>query len=348
MLAAIAAARRRVSLEMYIFLPGRIGNQFAHALAAAARRGVAVRLVYDYIGCRDAPTSFFADLRQAGVHIVVYHAVRGWRPRFWSLFRRNHRKTLVLDGEIAFTGGLNIADEWLSYAEGGGDWRDAMIELRGPAVAELEAIFARTFNRRARKHFRLQPGDLSPPPAAGDSGVAVVANAELLDRFAIRRAAMHAIRAARERIFLANPYFVPDRGILRALRRAAMAGIDVRVLVPARSDFSFLDFAAQATFTPLMSSGVRIYKHEEVVHTKCLLVDHVFVSIGSYNLDHRSLAYNLETVVNTIDGNLAAAAAALFERELEDAAELRAELHALRPLAHRLIERIAYELRRWL
>ena len=129
----------------------------------------------------------------------------------------------------------------------------------------------------------------------------MISNSELRDRFAIRRAALHAMRESARRIFLANPYFVPDRGVLRALQRAAARGVDVRLLVPIESDSRMLDLAARAVFGPLLAAGVRIWRSRAVVHTKVLAVDDEFVSIGSYNFDHRSLAYNLEMVVNVLD-----------------------------------------------
>src|SRR3954447_16152964 len=131
-LAAIDAARERVSLEMYIFQDDSIGRRFAEALMAAAARGVTVRLLYDFVGCRDTPASFFQQLRAGGVHTIAYHKYRFWRPRFWGLIRRNHRKTLVCDGTVAFTGGVNIADAWVAPEDGGGGWHDATVRVEGP------------------------------------------------------------------------------------------------------------------------------------------------------------------------------------------------------------------------
>jgi cardiolipin synthase len=220
-LAAIDAAQSRVSLEMYIFSDDAIGRRFAEALSRAAQRGVEVRLLYDFVGCRETPAVFFQRMRGFGVHVVGYHKYRFWRPRLWALLRRNHRKTLVCDGRIAFTGGINISDEWVSQADGGGGWLDAAVAVEGPAVAPMEATFLRTWNRRAPKRMRLDPEQLAPPQAAGGTALAVISNGERRDRFAIRRAALHAIRESRARILVANPYFVPDRGVLRALAGAA-------------------------------------------------------------------------------------------------------------------------------
>jgi cardiolipin synthase A/B len=347
-LSAIADARERISLEMYIFKDDAIGRRFADALIAAARRGVYVRVLYDFVGCRDTPATFFQRMRAGGVHTIAYHKYRFWRPRFWTLIRRNHRKTLVCDGRVAFTGGLNIANDWVSLADGGGDWHDAVIQVEGPGVRAIEGTFLRTWNRRARKRARLDLETVSRPAPAGDTRLVVVSNTELRDRFVIRRAALHAIRESSGRIILANPYFVPDRGILRALQDAARRGVDVRLLVPMRSDSRLLDLASRAAFGPLLAAGVRIWRSHAVIHTKVLAIDGAFVSIGSYNFDHRSLAYNLEVVVNVLDPRYNADAVAMLEADIATSVELTMETFSRRSLLERLLERLAHSLRTWL
>ncbi|HVU51869.1 MAG TPA: phospholipase D-like domain-containing protein [Polyangia bacterium] len=345
---AIEAARARVSLEMYIFSDDTIGRRFAAALVGASARGVAVRLLYDYVGCRDTPAAFFEALRAGGVHTIAYHRPRFGSTRFWNLWRRNHRKVLVCDGAVAFTGGLNISDEWLEAEAGGGGWHDAAVRLEGPVVATIEATFLATWNRRARRRARLAPEGLGKLPAAGDARVAVVHNSELRDRFAIRRAGLHAARESRTRIVLANPYFVPDRGILRALAASVARGLDVRLLVPRVSDSRVIDLAARAVFERLLRAGVRIWRSPAFIHTKLLAVDDAFVSIGSYNLDHRSLAYNLELVVNILDAETNAAAVAMLEEDMAASTELKLDAFVKRSWFVRLLERAAYALRRWL
>lgn len=347
-LEAIEGARTRISLEMYIFNDDLIGKRVAAALGRAAERGVQVRLLYDFIGCRDASPGFFEQLRERGVRARPYHPYRFWRPRFWSLLRRNHRKTLVVDGALAFTGGLNIADEWLPAEEGGGGWHDAVVEVHGPAARRLELIFIETWNRKVRRKHRFDLESTPPPAPAGDTSVAVISNTESGDRFAIRRAALHAMREARRRVLLANPYFVPDPGILRGLCAAAARGVDVRVLVPAESDSLTLDHAARATFPRLLRAGVQIFQQPKVVHTKVILVDDLFVSLGSYNLDHRSLSYNLESVVNAEDPALGAAVARMLDEDIAEADPLPLASLEGRSAVTWLQERIAYAIRRWL
>jgi cardiolipin synthase A/B len=347
-IAAIDNAASRVSLEMYIFSDDGIGRRFAEALARAAQRGVEVRLLYDFVGCRETPAAFFQRMRGFGVHVVGYHKYRFWRPRLWSLIRRNHRKTLVCDGGLAFTGGINISNEWVSQAEGGGGWLDAAVAVEGPAAARVEATFLRTWNRRAPRRMRLDPDRLAAPAVAGGVALAVVSNSELRDRFVIRRAALHAIRESQRRILLANPYFVPDQGVLRALQSAARRGVDVRLLVPLASDSRLLDFATRAVFPQLLAATARIFRSQVVTHTKALMVDDAFFSIGSYNFDHRSLAYNLELVVNVVDPATATEVGTMLISDMAASEELTAVAFARRGWLVRLIERLAYGLRRWL
>jgi cardiolipin synthase A/B len=346
-LAAIEAARTRISMEMYIFADDRVGRRVADALSQAARRGVAVRLLYDSVGCRHSSSSFFEAMRQAGASVVPYHPYHLWRPHFWTLLRRNHRKTLVCDGSVAFTGGINISDRWTPEEDGGSGWHDAAIEVHGPAVAAIEAVFLRTWNWRVRRRMRLRANQLSKSSPAGNVPLVVISNREVLDRFAIRRAALHAIRGSKERVYLASPYFLPDPGFMRSLAAAVLRKVDVRILVPKRSDTTTVDLASRATFGRLLQAGVRIFQHHPVVHTKALLVDQDFVSVGSYNVDHRSLAYNLEMVVNLLDRDLNAQVAEMLESDMRRGQEIAWAEFRRRSLLVRVLERIAYGFRHW-
>jgi cardiolipin synthase len=183
---------------------------------------------------------------------------------------------------------------------------------------------------------------------AGTTKLAVVTNSERGARFGIRRSILHALRASRHRIWLANPYFVPDRGFSLELERACARGTDVRVLVPSSSDSNILDAAAHATFPRLLGAGVRIWRSPAVIHTKAIAVDDVFVSLGSYNLDHRSLAYNLEIVVNVIEEDFNRQVAEMLASEMSSSIEVTRQALAEEPLLARIGDRLAYGLRRWL
>ncbi len=346
-LAAIDGAGARISLEMYIFNDDAIGRRFADALGRAAGRGVEVRVLYDSVGCRHNSPVFFENMRQAGVRVMPYHPYRFWRPHFWTLIRRNHRKTLVCDGTVAFTGGINISDHWTSPSEGGWGWHDAAIEVRGPAVPAIEAVFLRTWNWRVKRRMRLPAKRLGKSAATGDAPLVVISNREVLDRFAIRRAALHAIRASKRRIYLASPYFLPDPGFIRSLATAVSRKVDVRILVPKQSDSTAVDLASRATFGTLLQAGIRIFQHHPVVHTKALVVDDDFVSVGSYNFDHRSLAYNLEMVVNVLDRELNGQVADMLEADMRAGHAIDWAMFRRRSLLVRMLERIAYGFRHW-
>jgi cardiolipin synthase len=286
-------------------------------------------------------------MRRAGAWAVPYHPYRVWRPHFWTLLRRNHRKTLVCDGAVAFAGGINISDRWTPAGDGGWGWHDAAVEVRGPAVHDIEAVFLRTWNWRAKRRMRLKVKRLQSAGAEGCTPLTVIANRELLDRFAIRRAALHAIGASQRRVYLVSPYFLPDPGFIRSLAAAVGREVDVRILVPKRSDSAAVDLASHATFSRLLQAGVRIFQHAPVVHTKALLVDEDFVSIGSYNFDHRSLVYNLEMVVNVLDPQLNGHVAEMLEDDMRNGQELDWTTFRRRSVLSRLLERIAYAFRHW-
>ena len=333
---------------MYIFNDDEIGKQFAKALCAAARRGVQVRVLYDAIGCRSASHRFFEEMRSAGVNVIAYHPTRFWRPRFWTLIRRNHRKTLTCDGRVAFTGGVNISREWLPKSDGGEGWKDASVKIEGPAVSAIEHIFLRTWNWRAKRRLRLRLHRRSTPQPAGAIPVAIIANREVIDRFAIRRAALHAIRASAACVYLASPYFLPDLSFLRSLANAAQRGVDVRILLPEASDARIVDLACRASLDRLLPHGVRIFLHSPMVHAKALLVDDAFVSLGSYNFDHRSLVYNLELVANVFDRDFNVQTKDMLLGLMASARELSWDSHRKRSVLSKLIERLAYSFRHWL
>ena len=222
------------------------------------------------------------------------------------------------------------------------------VEVKGPSVQLIEQAFLRTWNWRAKRRFRLKRRRVHRPAPAGEVALAVIANGEIVDRFAIRRAALHAIRTSRERVYLVSPYFMPDVGFMNGLAHAVARGVDVRVLVPVASDSAIADLASHASFARLLKAGIRLFQHSPMVHGKALLVDRDFVSIGSYNFDHRSLVYNLELVVNSLDRACNQALATMLEEDMATGSEIRAEDLRRRSWLTRILERLAYSLRHWL
>lgn len=354
MLAAIAQAQEQILLEMYWFGSDTIGQKFAAALAEAAQRGVEVAVIFDAVGSVGASDEMFAELTRAGAQVLEYNPIAPWKRRFRlsRLTRRDHRKILVIDGKTGFTGGINIADYWLSLDEGGAGWRDDMVRIDGPAVAGLSDCFARVWGRLRGRKLCVPEALRTPPPPASSRrppppAVRVLGQRFIRTQREISRAYLHYLRGAKERIFIANSYFVPDGRVLRALARAARRGVDVRIIVPGQSDVDIVRHASRAVWGRLLRAGVRIFEWEEsVLHAKTAVVDGVWSTIGTFNFDYMSLRMNLEVNVSVLDARFAQRLESSF---LEDFALCREVLlvdFRFRPLGQRLLEYLAYRLRK--
>jgi len=375
MLAAIEAARHTVDLETYILCADRTGHRFQQALLRAAARGVQVRLLYDYIGSLGLPNRFVTELLDGGVAVAVYHPLVLTRPS-WAINRRDHRKFLIVDGHITFTGGLNIGDDYAAPEEGGRGWRDTHLRLDGAEVADTAlwlfeyawnkavpyretATRARQFRAgmRRRWHRILHPvstptGDV--PVAAGvcdPGGVAVriIGNREFHQRRVIRRAYFHAIRNARRYILIENAYFIPDRGLRRVLARAVQRGVFVGVVVGRYSDVALTAYASRNLYSLLLASGVRLFEWPRpVMHAKTAVVDDAWAVVGSYNMDHRSLLHQLEAVAVVCDPVFARRLRDQTMADIAQCQEVTLAAHESRPWTRMLLESAAYQLRYWL
>ncbi len=352
MLAAIAAAKREVLFEMYWFGSDRTGRRFADAFAERARRGVRVCVVYDAVGSIEADERMFADMREAGCEVHQYHPVAPWRRRFriGLVNHRDHRKILVTDGAVAFTGGVNASDHSTPRDQGGCGWRDDGIRVEGPAASRFREVFARTWEE-------LGGAPLAPLEAVRRvqwddehvSPVRVLAGDYRASRAAIRRAYLDAIEGARTYVYLSNSYFVPDRAVRRALAGAAHAGLDVRVLVPGVSDVPVVQYASQRLYGWLMRQGIRLYEWQgSVLHSKTAVIDGRWSTVGTYNLDQRSWRANLEVNVMVEDRAVATALAARFRRDLERSVPVDAHAWRYRPLGQRAAERFCFLFRKLL
>lgn len=352
MLAAIAAARDSVCFETYVLRDDATGRRFHAALAERARAGVAVRVLYDALGSLGLSEEFVDGLRAAGAEVVEYGPVAPWRRRF-RLTRRDHRKILVVDGRVGFAGGLNVGDEYAPAEAGGGGWYDLHARVEGPAVAELAGLFRRTWVRAGGRRFPL-PVPAPDPPAAPwtpteGARATALANDELRDRWRIRDAYLHAIARAARSVRIMNAYFLPDRAVRRALGRAVRRGADVRVVVPAESDVALVQAATRHLYPRLLRAGVRIFEWpERMMHAKAAVVDAVWSTIGSYNLDYRSLRLNLEVALAVVDRAFGERLSALIEADCARCHEVGADALARRPWWRRFGDWLAYALRRWL
>jgi cardiolipin synthase len=350
MLEAIAAAREQILLEMYWFDSDRAGRRFAEALAAAARRGVEVAVLYDAVGSIGADPGMFGELRRAGAHVVEFGPVAPWRRRFRleRLTRRDHRKILVVDGEVGFTGGCNIADAWLPLEEGGRAWRDDMVSVRGPAARGLLLSVLGIWRRSGGVpllHIRR-----SEAPVVGGTRVSVLGEASFLrERREISRAYLHELYRAKKRAWISAAYFLPDRAVRRALGRAAARGVDVRILMPSESDVELVRHASRATWGYLLRHGVRLFEWTPgILHAKSAVIDGRWSTLGTFNLDYLSLRSNLEINVSLDDEVFGAAMEGSFVRDLEQSREIDRTAFRYRPLGERLLELVAYRFRKFL
>lgn len=316
---AIAAAREHVHLEYYILEPGQVAERVLGALIEAAQRGVRVRLLLDAVGSAHAGRRLLGPLRRAGGEVARFHPFRAvlLRP---LLNLRTHRKIVVIDGCVGFVGGINLCDE-VDARSAQQAWHDYHLRLEGQAVGWLQALFAEDWLYATRA--TLSEADLYPECGRGPITAQVLASGPDSDSEAIHRAYIQAIHDARQRVWLVTPYFVPGEAALMALSSAAMRGIDVRLLVPRRSDARLVDYAGRSYFDELLGRGVRIWQYQPgMLHAKALLVDDDLAMVGTANFDPRSFRLNFEVALAVYDAGFCARLAEQVERDFAQARRL--------------------------
>ncbi len=348
MLEAIEQAAHYVHLSSYILRSDKIGQRFQRALIERAKSGLDVRVLFDAVGSFDLDPRYVASLRDAGVQVVEYHPIAPWRPR-WGLNRRNHQKLLIVDHAIAFTGGMNIGDEYAPEPEGGG-WHDMHARVEGSLVTELESMF-----RRAWASSVGTPYEAVESFAPHQVGPAYRKLAYSVDNFGLRNRShmhhdyLHAIRTAQSSISIMNAYFLPDRGLRRAFRKAVRRGVSVRVVVPSVSDVMVVQYASRHLYKRLLRSGIRIFEWPlTMMHAKVGVIDGVWSTIGSYNLDARSFLHNLEVGLVIIDRDFAADLQQVFDADVKRCREVMIAECEKRSWRQRWIESIAYRFRYWM
>jgi cardiolipin synthase len=348
MLEAMGAAREYIHLETYIFHSDRTGRRFGEVLAERAMAGITVRLLFDSVGSLDVDGGFIRELLEAGVKALAFRPL-SWRSG-WGFNRRDHRKILVVDGRVGFTGGLNIGDEYAAVDSGGGGWHDLHARIEGPVVAELARLFRKTWLAAGGDVYAHREEPATESVVTEDSAHAIaLGNEEIRRRRTIRRYYLHAMRRARRTIRIMNAYFIPDRGIRRVLANAVKRGVEVSIVVPAKNDLRSVQFAGHRVFGALLRAGVRIFEWpERMLHAKVASIDATWATIGSYNLDARSLFHNLEVVVCIVDPKAAAALDAQIEADAAKSNEIRLEAWKHRSIWRRIAEWFFYQFRHWL
>jgi cardiolipin synthase len=324
---AIRAARHHVHLEYYIYEPDFIGTALQQLLIARARDGLEVRLLVDALGSKRLGARFFEPLREAGVQVGLFHSVRlGRRLRPVTNFR-THRKIVVCDGEVGFIGGVNVTDEE-DLRTRADAYHDVHLRLRGSVVHSLQAVFLEdwvyTTGERLRLRDEAARALLLPPLAPGPHAVQILASGPDTEMEPIHRMMVAGIHAARTRVWLTTPYFVPTEAALMALTNAALRGVDVRVLVPKRSDSRIVSAAARSYYGELQAAGVRIWEYRErMLHSKTMVVDEACAFIGTANFDTRSFRLNYEICAVAYGDGLVQDLARQFELDLRESTFVR-------------------------
>jgi cardiolipin synthase len=348
MLAALAAAERSICFETYILAADAVGDRFKAVLIERARAGIAVRIIYDAVGSFGLPDAWVGEMRAAGCEVIDFNPIAPWRRRF-RLSHRDHRKILVVDDRVGFTGGLNIANDYASVEDGGVGWHDMHCRVTGGIVLDLARMFRRTWLRAGGTPYHAPPAAGDAPGARRDTFLRLLDNTQRRQRTIVRRAYLHVIKHARERVLIQNAYFLPDRGLRRALTKAAARGVDVRVMIPGHSDVKLAQWAAQYVMRRLARRGVQIFLWRGVMmHAKTATVDGVWSTIGSYNFDAQSRFNNLEVTVEILDAATAQTLAASFERDIANADPFDERAWLRLPWWNRALAWIAYRLRRFL
>jgi len=318
---AIASARHHVHLEYYIFVPDAVGERIMDALVERARAGVQVRLLVDAVGSARLKRRHRARLRAAGVEVARFHRMRFWT--FKPLINlRTHRKIVVVDGSVGFTGGINVTidhDERLNPRA----YRDTHIRLEGLAVRWLQIIFLEDWEYATGR----SPTDRAYFPDVaerGDHAVQIVASGPDSEHEPIKKMYFAAIAGAERRVLVRTPYLVPDEAMLTALTTAALRGVDVRVIVPAQGDSRLVSAAARSYFVDLQRAGVRVYEYlPRMLHAKTLVVDEEFAAVGTANFDNRSFRLNFEVSAVVHGPEIAAELAQVFTTDLDASREVK-------------------------
>ena len=340
MLAAIRSAKRTITFETYIYWSGEVGRAFADALAERGRAGVRVHVLLDWVGSQKIDNALLSTMRAAGVEIELY------RPLHWyhlsRLNNRTHRKLLVIDGRIGFTGGVGIADKWAGHAQDADHWRDSHYRAEGPVVAQMQATFLDNWTKVTG--VVLHGNDYFPAiEPAGGARAQTFSSSPEGGADSMQLMYLLAITSATRSIDLASAYFVPDDLTRNALIDAIKRGVKVRLILPGPIiDTDVVRRASRAGWGLLLAAGAQIHEYQPTMfHVKVMIVDGLLVSVGSTNFDVRSFRLNDEANLNVYDPAFAAAQVAVFERDLAMSQRITFEAWQARPWYEKLLERTA-------
>jgi cardiolipin synthase len=339
---AIRSAEHFILIEYFLIRNDRTGKALATELADAARRGVCVHLIYDYIGSIETPVSFFRSMSLQGIEIAPFNIPSFKRGLLW-FDRRDHRKLAVMDGTVAFLGGFNIGDEYSGLADKSHRFHDGGVRIAGNAVHELVRIFSETWLMERGEMPRIPQVDTknADPPEGGQGKVAIISGGPHHRRSAIHSALLFNIASSSEEILIATPYFIPGLRVIRGLLRAARRGVCVRLLLPARCDMPAVRLLGHSYYSILLRAGIEIGEIEhEILHAKVMLFDGERAVIGSANLDQRSFHRNFELNLIIEDEPFGRQIHAMFQEDFQDARRISLQDHERRGVAARSFEKM--------
>ncbi len=339
MLQAIAQAQDYILLQSYIINDDQSGNKFKEALIEKAKQGIRISLLYDKIGSRKLSRNYLKSLRQSGIKVGGFGSTRRKGNRFRINFR-NHRKILIVDGQVAFMGGINIGDEYLGKDPHFGAWRDTHLKIKGAAVQCLQSVFLGdwywvtkeipqvSWQVQASQEFN--QSTLILPTGPSDK----LQNCNLFF--------LHLIERSRTRLWIASPYFVPDNSILNALKLAALRGVDVRIILPNRPDYLTVYVCSFSYYTEMQAVNIKLYRYRSgFMHQKVILVDEDIAGVGTVNLDNRSFFLNFEVMTFSVDGYFIQNVESMLQQDLNVSRQINLHGYETKPFYHKLAARVS-------
>lgn len=337
MLAAIRAAQKTITFETFIYWSGDIGREFAEALAERAQAGVKVHVLVDWVGSLKMDDELLDLMEDAGVELQKYHPLHWYHLA--RMNNRTHRKLLVVDGTVGFTGGVGIADEWLGDAQDADHWRDSHFRIEGPAVAHMQAAFLDNWMKTSGEVLH---GEAYFPPLqpVGEHYAQMFKSSSDEGSESARLMYLLSIASARKTIYIANAYFVPDDLSVETLVRALERGVKIKIILPGtRIDSEPVRRASRARWGDLLEAGAEIYEYQPTMfHCKVMIVDDVWVSVGSTNFDSRSFRLNDEANLNIYDREFAQRQIDIFEKDLKKSRQITHAEWQHRPWHEKLLE----------
>ncbi len=350
MFAAIEGATDNINLETFTFEDDSIGEKFADALIAKQRAGVQVNIIFDDFGSIDTSDVFFERLRESGIRALRFNPLNPMKRRFhlFSTNHRDHRKLMIIDGKIAFVGGVNISDVYSSGSGSGrkmrdGDsqeWRDTDVEIEGPAVAECQKLFLGTWQRQGGRPLSLR--NYFPPPQPSGHEIVRVIGSVPQESSLVYVTLISAIHNSESNVYITDAYFAPDSQMLDEMEAAARRGVDVRLLVPGKADEPLIVPAARSHYSALLDSGVKIYEWRgKMLHAKTATIDHVWSMVGSSNLDWWSIARNDEIAATILSVRFGREMDLMYDSDLNDSVPIDSEQWKSRSIFERIDEAFA-------